>query len=319
MAPISFARGAPSPECLDPELIADCAARGARAGRRDDPLLRHRRRLRPAARGARRAARCRSRARLPTTGGLQGFVFYAAVQLARRPGRVLVEAPTYDRPLKILALAGRRRRRAPDGRRGARPRRARSRARAAAATCRSSTRSRRSRTRAAARSATERRRRLVELSAEHDLPMLEDDPYGLVRYDGEPAPVDPRARGRRAGHVHVVVLEDGRAGPTDRLVRRAGGDARRLRRPRGLDVHLAAPPAAGDRARADRAWCVRAEPRSHPRAPGRPARRDARRRSSPRWPGALRGARPRAATSSGSSSRREPTRRRCSGVRPRRA
>ena len=25
MAPISFARGAPSPECLDPELLSDCA------------------------------------------------------------------------------------------------------------------------------------------------------------------------------------------------------------------------------------------------------------------------------------------------------
>ena len=41
-----------------------------------------------------------------TVGGLQGFVFYAAEQLARRPGRVLVEAPSYDRPLKILAREG---------------------------------------------------------------------------------------------------------------------------------------------------------------------------------------------------------------------
>jgi 2-aminoadipate transaminase len=41
-----------------------------------------------------------------TTGGLQGFVLYAAAQLARRPGRVLVEGPTYDRPLKILARQG---------------------------------------------------------------------------------------------------------------------------------------------------------------------------------------------------------------------
>ena len=34
----------------------------------------------------------------------------------------------------------------------------------------------------------ERRRRLAELAAEHDLPILEDDPYGRVRYDGEPLP-----------------------------------------------------------------------------------------------------------------------------------
>ena len=66
---------------------------------------------------------------------------------------MLVEAPTYDRPLKLLALAGRR-----DGRarrwttRGSTPMRSRPSSRAAA-TSRSSTRSRPSRTRAAARSA----------------------------------------------------------------------------------------------------------------------------------------------------------------------
>jgi DNA-binding transcriptional MocR family regulator len=35
---------------------------------------------------------------------------------------------------------------------------------------------------------TERRRRLADLSAIYDLAVLEDDPYGLVRYDGEPEP-----------------------------------------------------------------------------------------------------------------------------------
>jgi DNA-binding transcriptional MocR family regulator len=34
----------------------------------------------------------------------------------------------------------------------------------------------------------ERRRRLVELAREHDLLVLEDDPYGLVRFEGEPPP-----------------------------------------------------------------------------------------------------------------------------------
>src|SRR4029078_5152625 len=34
----------------------------------------------------------------------------------------------------------------------------------------------------------ERRRGTVELSAEHDLQVLEDDPYGLVRYAGAPIP-----------------------------------------------------------------------------------------------------------------------------------
>ena len=34
----------------------------------------------------------------------------------------------------------------------------------------------------------ERRRRLADLAAERNLLVLEDDPYGLVRYDGEPLP-----------------------------------------------------------------------------------------------------------------------------------
>ena len=39
-------------------------------------------------------------------GGLLGFVLYTAELLERRPGRVLVEAPSYDRPLKVLAREG---------------------------------------------------------------------------------------------------------------------------------------------------------------------------------------------------------------------
>ncbi len=187
MAPISFARGAPAPECLDQELIADCT----RAALERDgitilsygtgggygplrELLAERHRV--------EAGRV-----FLTTGGLQGFVFYAAVQLASRPGRVLVEGPTYDRPLKILARDGAEvvpltmdeegldldaletelRRggqisflytiptfQNPSGR----------------------------------TIGAERRKRLVEIAAEYDLAILEDDPYGRVRYDGEPLP-----------------------------------------------------------------------------------------------------------------------------------
>src|SRR5919201_5703822 len=35
---------------------------------------------------------------------------------------------------------------------------------------------------------TERRRRIVDLAAEHDLLVLEDDPYGLVRFEGTAPP-----------------------------------------------------------------------------------------------------------------------------------
>src|SRR5688500_2177817 len=106
MAPISFARGAPTPECLDPALLSDCAVVAlARDGKTIlsygtgggygplRELLAERHSVEPA------------RVSL-TTGGLQGFVFYTAAQLERRPGRVLVEGPTYDRPLKILRGQG---------------------------------------------------------------------------------------------------------------------------------------------------------------------------------------------------------------------
>jgi 2-aminoadipate transaminase len=124
---------------------------------------------------------------LLTVGGLQGFAHYAAVQLARRPGRVLVEGPTYDRPLKLLgwlaaevvslpiddegldlaALEAELDRggeisflytiptfQNPSGR----------------------------------TLGSERRRRLAELAGERMLDVLEDDPYGLVRFEGEPPP-----------------------------------------------------------------------------------------------------------------------------------
>ena len=62
--------------------------------------------MRRFASGSLRATASRRERVVLTVGGLQGFVFYAAEQLARRPGRVLVEAPSYDRPLKVLAREG---------------------------------------------------------------------------------------------------------------------------------------------------------------------------------------------------------------------
>ncbi len=187
MPPISFARGAPAPECIDAALVADCARAalerdgttilsygtgGGYAPLRE--LLGERHGVEP------------TRV-FVTAGGLQGFDFYAATQLQRRPGRVLVEGPTYDRPLKLLGWQG-----AdivslpmddggldldvleaelaqggdvsflytiptfqnPSGR----------------------------------TLGLDRRRRLAELVTEHSLDVLEDDPYGLVRYEGEAPP-----------------------------------------------------------------------------------------------------------------------------------
>ena len=49
-----------------------------------------------------------------------------------------------------------------------------------------------------------RRRRLVEVARERELLVLEDNPYGLLRYEGEPLPTlysldASSARGPRAG------------------------------------------------------------------------------------------------------------------------
>ena len=68
---------------------------------------------------------------------------------------------------------------------------------------------------------TERRRRVVELAAAHGVPVLEDDPYGLVRYEGEAPPSLYDLEGGDARHLCLLLLEDRCAGPACRLVRRA--------------------------------------------------------------------------------------------------
>jgi DNA-binding transcriptional MocR family regulator len=185
--PISFARGAPAPECLDPELVADCAeAALARDGRTIlayglgggyGPL-----RELLAERHGVAAGQV-----FLTAGGLQGFVHYLAVQLARRPGRVLVEGPTYDRPLKLLRLQGAEVVPLPMDDEGLDL--------DALATeldrggdvsflyTIPSFQNPSGRT-----LGVERRRRLVELVTERRVDVLEDDPYGLVRYEGEALP-----------------------------------------------------------------------------------------------------------------------------------
>src|SRR5262249_25504305 len=123
-----------------------------------------------------------------TVGGLQGFVFYAAELLARRPGRVLVEAPSYDRPLKILAREGAEIVALEMDEEGVDPDALEAELHRDSAppsflytipTFQNPS----GRTRSA-----EGRARLVEIARQHALPVLEDDPYGLVRYDGDIPP-----------------------------------------------------------------------------------------------------------------------------------
>jgi len=182
---ISFARGAPAPECLDAELLADCARAAVEgdagvlaygAGGGYGPL-----REWLGARHGVDAGRV-----VVTNGGLQGFVFYAEELLGERPGRILVEAPTYDRPLKILARLGADVVPVELDEEGLDPD-ALERALDAGETSFLYTiptfQNPSGRT-----LSTERRRRVVELAQARGVPVLEDDPYGLVRYEGEPPP-----------------------------------------------------------------------------------------------------------------------------------
>jgi 2-aminoadipate transaminase len=189
MSVISFARGAPAPECLAVDLLADCA-KGAiekdgttvlsyGTGLGYAPLrewIGERYGIGPAQ-------------ILLTNGSLQGFVYLAQHFFwnGGERGRVLVEAPSYDRPLLILRnhkvevstiemddegldpdALERELKRAPkpsylytiptfqnpSGR----------------------------------TLSVSRRKRIVELAHEYDLLVLEDDPYGLVRYEGDAPP-----------------------------------------------------------------------------------------------------------------------------------
>ena len=182
---ISFARGAPAPECLAVELIADCARAAVEAdatvlgygpGGGYPPLrewLGDRHGVEP------------GRIVL-TSGGLQGIAFWFEEQLAQRPGRVLVEAPTYDRPLKLLARLGAEVVALPMDDEGLDPDGLE---RELAAGGVSFLYTIPTFQNPSGRTlSTERRRRIVELASAHGVPVLEDDPYGLVRYEGEPPP-----------------------------------------------------------------------------------------------------------------------------------
>src|SRR3954464_8475649 len=186
MGLVSFARGVPAPECLAVEDIAD----SARAAIESDgaavlsygpgggyaPL-----REWIAGRHGVEPSRV-----VVTSGSLQGFVFLVE-QLVQPGARVLVEAPTYDRPLKILARLG-----AdvvplamdddglvPEALEQALGQGAKPAFLYTIATFQNPS----------GRTLSEaRRRRVVEIAKAHDLLVLEDDPYGLVRFEGEAPP-----------------------------------------------------------------------------------------------------------------------------------
>jgi 2-aminoadipate transaminase len=184
METISFARGIPAPECIPIEELADCAREVVE---RDGatvmsygpvggygPLrewIGERHGVDPAR-------------VLVTNGSLQGMVFLAERFAGKR---VIVESPTYDRPLKILAGRGVAVTPVEMDEEGLVPealeRALQSGEKPAFVYTIPTFQNPTGRT-----LTPDRRRRLIELSHEHDLLLLEDDPYGLVRYEGEPPP-----------------------------------------------------------------------------------------------------------------------------------
>ncbi|HEV3479240.1 MAG TPA: PLP-dependent aminotransferase family protein [Gaiellaceae bacterium] len=186
METISLARGVPAPECIPVEELADCA----RAAILNDgaTALSY---GSPAGYAPLRAWIAERHDVAPqqvvvTNGSLQGFVFLAEL-LARDGARALVEAPTYDRPLRILEALGAEITPVPQTDEGidvdAVGEAVGSGARPAFLYVIPTFQNPSGRT-----LGTDGRRRLVDLAREHDLLVLEDDPYGLVRFDGTPPP-----------------------------------------------------------------------------------------------------------------------------------
>ncbi|HYX75803.1 MAG TPA: PLP-dependent aminotransferase family protein, partial [Gaiellaceae bacterium] len=184
MEAISFARGVPAPECLPVEELADCAqAVLERDGKRVlsygpaggyAPLrewIAERHQVEP-------------ERVLLTNGSLQGFVFLAQ-RLAGR--RVLVERPTYDRPLKILRALGADIVPLAMDDEGLDPRALEDALATGPAPALLYTIP--TFQNPSGRTLSDgRRRRVVELARANDLLVLEDDPYGLVRFGGTAPP-----------------------------------------------------------------------------------------------------------------------------------
>ena len=197
---IFFARGAPAPECIPVSLLADCAhaaiendaaalAYGPVGGY--GPLREWLAEQHGVAAGQ----------VLVANGGLQALGFVAEALLAGESRRVLVEGPTYDRTLTILARLGAVVEAVAMDAEGLDPD-------ALAAALGSGPRPAFVYTIPTFQNPSgrtlglDRRRALVELVRERGVTLVEDDPYRLVRFDGEPLPMLHELAGGQ-GVVHA--------------------------------------------------------------------------------------------------------------------
>jgi 2-aminoadipate transaminase len=185
---ISFARGAPAPECLAVDLLAECAKSAIE--RDGTAVLSYGTGLgyAPLREWIGERYQIDPGQILLTNGSLQGFVYLAQHFFWSGIGeRVLVEAPSYDRPLLILrnhgvevtAIEMDDEGLDPDAlerelKRGPKP---------AFLYTIPTFQNPSGRT-----LSVERRERIVELARSYDLLVLEDDPYGFVRYEGKAPP-----------------------------------------------------------------------------------------------------------------------------------
>jgi DNA-binding transcriptional MocR family regulator len=185
MDTISFARGVPAPECLPVAEFADCAR--AAVERDGNTILSYGPGggYGPLRQWIAERHDVDPKRVILSNGSLQGFVFLAQ-RLA--PGkRVLVEDPTYDRPLKILRQLGAEIVPVAMDDEGLDPDALEAALAAGVPPAFLYTiptfQNPSGRT-----LSTERRRRVIELAQAHDLLVLEDDPYGLIRFEGEEQP-----------------------------------------------------------------------------------------------------------------------------------
>ena len=181
MDTISFARGVPAPECLPIDDLASCARTAIERDGASALLYGHTLGYQPLREWIGERHGVDPARVIVTNGSLQAFHF--VLSALGDAGRVVVERPTYDRPRRVLSgfdevsvdddgldldelervLAG-----------GSQPAFLYT-----IPTFQNPT---------GVTLSEERRRRLAELAAARSLRILEDDPYGLVRFDGEPLP-----------------------------------------------------------------------------------------------------------------------------------